>query len=378
MHSALRQVVLLIGWLAALASADHAGGATYYVRMSGNDANAGTSPAAAWRKISKAASTMLAGDTAYVGAGTYSDNVTAQHDGTSTAGIRIIADTDGFHTGDPGVVESIKLFDVNGRDYWTIIGFRIRNTGNCGSHWKDCVGGLLQDCELYGNQQGVKIEGLASVTIDNCYIHNNSNEGIRVASNTGTAVVVTRCRVDANSNEGIYFNKADVTIKNCLITNGVQQGIFVDSDSNNRLTAWNCTIVNNLDGVYQKGGTATVTNCIVAFNRDKGFERTGGTLTHTYNVAYGNTTANYLGTTAGTGEVAADPQLADRSGGDYRLVVTSPAFNTGTSAQGVVDNDLDGFSRPVAKRWDMGCYELQYGQGGLVFHLRVLQWLENR
>ena len=51
---------------------------TYYVRTTGNNASAGTSPATAWATLTKAlgASGIASGDTVYVGAGTYRETVT--------------------------------------------------------------------------------------------------------------------------------------------------------------------------------------------------------------------------------------------------------------------------------------------------------------
>jgi hypothetical protein len=52
--------------------------ATYYVRIGGNDASAGTSAGTAWRTIGKAlgAAGIASGDTVYVGAGVYREAVT--------------------------------------------------------------------------------------------------------------------------------------------------------------------------------------------------------------------------------------------------------------------------------------------------------------
>ncbi|GAJ17547.1 unnamed protein product, partial [marine sediment metagenome] len=49
-------------------------GVTYYVTMSGSDANPGTE-AQPWRTIQKAAATLIAADTVYVKVGTYNEKV---------------------------------------------------------------------------------------------------------------------------------------------------------------------------------------------------------------------------------------------------------------------------------------------------------------
>ena len=83
---------------------------TYYVRQSGNDTNNGQSPASAWLTITKAANTVAAGDTVYVGAGIYREMVTMITAGQSGNPINFTADVKGWQTGDAGLV-IISAFD---------------------------------------------------------------------------------------------------------------------------------------------------------------------------------------------------------------------------------------------------------------------------
>jgi len=50
--------------------------AVYYVSPSGSDANAGTNPSAPWKTVGKAVTNLVAGQTAYLRAGTYSEKKT--------------------------------------------------------------------------------------------------------------------------------------------------------------------------------------------------------------------------------------------------------------------------------------------------------------
>src|SRR5688572_13676686 len=77
---------------------------SYFVRTSGSDLNDGKASSRAFRTIGKAASIAIAGDTVYVGAGTYAESVSPTNDGTSSAPIRFRADTAGVMTGDAGIV----------------------------------------------------------------------------------------------------------------------------------------------------------------------------------------------------------------------------------------------------------------------------------
>src|SRR3989339_414710 len=60
----------------------------YYVAMTGNDTNNGTSLSTAFKTIQKAANIMVAGDTCYVRQGTYRETVTPTNSGNSTNPIR--------------------------------------------------------------------------------------------------------------------------------------------------------------------------------------------------------------------------------------------------------------------------------------------------
>ncbi len=87
--------------------------ATYYVRKSGLDTNGGLSAGDAFLTIDKAANTVAAGDTVYVGAGTYRETVTMDTAGSSGSVIKYIADVDGSQTGDAGLVVISAFTDSN-------------------------------------------------------------------------------------------------------------------------------------------------------------------------------------------------------------------------------------------------------------------------
>ena len=79
-------VAAVCALLAAATLPAHAAGATYYVALSGDDANSGTQ-AAPFRTIQKAATVAQAGDTVVVRAGTYRETVTPAHAGTASSPI---------------------------------------------------------------------------------------------------------------------------------------------------------------------------------------------------------------------------------------------------------------------------------------------------
>ena len=61
----------------------------------------------------------------------------------------------------------------------------------------------------------------------------------------------------------------------------------------------------------------------------------------------------------GTGNIAAPPLFADPLGGDYHIMPGSPAINAGTTATFFLPStDIDGESRVIWNKLDMGCDEV--------------------
>lgn len=120
--------------------------ATYFVRIGGNDSNAGTSAGAAWRTIQKAlgATGIGSGDTVWIGAGVYREAVTVAMT-SATVETFVIGDVDGAMTGDAGEViwtnyltgwqdsPSGDCLNLAGRSFLTFRSLHLiaAGTGNC-------------------------------------------------------------------------------------------------------------------------------------------------------------------------------------------------------------------------------------------------------
>lgn len=203
--------------------------ALYYVRKSGSDANAGTSPGAAWLTIGKAlgAGGIASGDTVYVGAGTYREVVTVSMT-SATAETQVIADVDGSKTGDAGPIiwtayttndktapSGSALLNLSGRDFLTFDGFYLvggtNNTGMVLATTTNSVNITFRRC-LFNtlNTDTMDITGLADVAqnwlIEQCiFLGGAFQSAIYVVSPTS-----------ASADYDINF-----VVRNCLFLTGV-------------------------------------------------------------------------------------------------------------------------------------------------------------
>lgn len=311
--------------------------ATYYVRKSGSDSNAGTSAGAAWLTIGKAlgASGIASGDTVYIGAGVYREHVTVAMT-SATAETQIIGDVTGQYTGDPGEVRwsayttndksapTTRCLTLSGRDYLTFknIVFVGGTTGNgccIDAGTTNSVNITLYKCIFYpGNSQGsgqtqVHYGGVADVAsnwvVDSCVFAciNGSNQSLYV-------ILPTSASADYDSN---------FLIKNCVfIGAGTSSGVQVNSSGANSFKGggvdiFNCTF---WQGTVRMNGTnlsttypCTVYNSIV--NAAAGTALTGGAtgqLIEDYNVLHASTARSNV--SAGTNSIAT---------GNYALLLST-------------------------------------------------------
>lgn len=161
--------------------------ATFHVASTGNDGATGTSVAAAWKTIQKAASAAAPGDTVLVGAGVYAERVTFSRSGTAAAPIVFQNEPgatpviDGATLGG-GVYDAIVI--VKGASWITLRGLTVRNSSGMvvavtanSSHVQ------LVDLDVSGGVNGIWIEGATSpayTTVRGCKVHDTKQGGIVV------------------------------------------------------------------------------------------------------------------------------------------------------------------------------------------------------
>ncbi len=368
--------------LIGLSASCTAWGTTYYVRSTGKDTNSGTTVGSPFKTITKAVSLAAAGDTIYVGKGTYAETVTSVRAGTLGNPIRIIADKAGTvfgvkagnivvkpGTSKDGFVLQHNYVRVEGvRVAKARVGLIVQNSTGCTFDNMDLTTSQTDGLQVVNasvtfdrglirssKDDGVEVGTGGGVTFNGTLIYSNKDRGVTVTSATAT-VNLNEVQVYSNTTHGVEAILGSVTLVNALIRSNKQDGVHTGAGSGSTVTIWHSTIARNVgDGIETEAGTLTMTNSIAAFNTGAGLRSTGGTLNHTYNIVYSNTAGGFVGTALSSGELTIDPMFTSAS--VYTLKPASPAINVGTNSLSVTSRDIAGALRPQGGGWDVGAYE---------------------
>lgn len=213
--------------------------ATYYVRPDGNNTNVGTGYLAsqAWATITKAAQTMVAGDTVYIAPGTYYEMVTPLS-GTVTFhgdprceffpdfihGAVIISGRNGYALSRPYGIDS--TYEI------TVRNIEIREA-RTGAVRVLSASFNAYDCRFYGFSQCVSVGG--SLLAVGCIFECLYNYAIMVGSVTGTAAL-TRCVI--KNARGLPFPEASGATSQFDVVHCVVEGVPSISDISDDLNKY--------------------------------------------------------------------------------------------------------------------------------------------
>lgn len=269
--------------------------ATYYVGTSSAGSANGSSWANRLGSLNAAEDLpVAAGDTVYVGPGTYRESLTIDVSGSGGSPITYIADITGANT--DGVGGKIRVTgsddDTSGtrstcvnaattRDYRTFRGFTMdgntgasMNVSTSSSNW------IIEDC-WFNTQFGA--------SASQC-----------IAFESGTTNTVRRCVFVASKGQAIIFTSASNVdnaghvVENCLVIGAGTYGIQIDKVGGG--TARNCLFLGcQAAGVrvltaLTGGQTWNVNNSIFVSNTTGVRSTTSGELTENYNTFFGNGT----------------------------------------------------------------------------------------
>lgn len=238
---------------------------TYYVGLGGNDANDGLSWANRKLTLNGAEDIpVAAGDTVYVGPGTYREQLTVDVSGSSGSPITYIGDYTGANTdGVGGIVRitgsdddqsatrqyCIYAYGHQARKYREFEGLCLDLASSYSVYWFRLNDGVyFRKCwieHIYNYEDRVNFQ--------NCFIRNYTY----FTTNTNNHVIENCILMGDGRSSSIGVNAQNctgLTIKNCLIANYVT-GI---SSGNGNISVYNNIILNCGTGI-NKGGTGTVT-----------------------------------------------------------------------------------------------------------------------
>jgi len=239
--------VRLLFAVAVLATASNArmvAARTIYVRVAGNDANDGSSPARALEHIGRAATVATPGDRVVVGPGTYREGEITP---TAFARVSFVADRTGKEVGEPAgdvVVDATGLgngFELNHNLAMTIDGFVVRGASN-GIYVKSqsdqavVSNNIVTGC----SENGIYVQDSKGPTVFNNLVYANGGSGILLSGNVSGSpgARIINNTVYGNSNRGIFFagtstgSPSGLVLNNAVQGNGVA-GIQVNASSRN-------------------------------------------------------------------------------------------------------------------------------------------------
>lgn len=348
----------------------------YYVSPTGKNTNSGTSAGSAFLTISKAVSMVAAGGTVHVAAGTYSENITTNANGTASARIRYVSDT---HWGAHIIGSGTEFAWSNNGNYIDIVGFDITGSGrggivNMGSYTL-ISGNHVHNLAVSGGCTGSGGAGIvdADYSASDCDIIGNVVHDIGVPGSCNGVQGIYHSNLRGHILNNIVYRASafgihlwhaatDVIIANNTVfangTSGMCGGIVIgNGDSPGGTVLSNTKVTNNI--VYNNPGVSISEYCYSGQN----CIGSGNVISN--NLVYGNGSSISLKVGSATATVTVDPQFVNYKAdgtGDYHLKSTSPAIDKGT-ATNAPSTDLDGKARPQGAGYDIGAYEFSLTTG---------------
>jgi hypothetical protein len=353
---------------------------TYYVAVTGNDANPG-SVGAPFRTIQKGADVVNPGDTVSVDDGAYTDTdgngiiVYMLRGGTSSAWVTFKsknkwgAKVDGLHVTKHGFYFGAQYIRV--QDFEVTAeqneggpdGFA-SSTGDVGIQ---IVGNHIHDIGRVCSDSAFGFDGVifsaTNVTVEKNIIH---DIGRFAPGENGCNPATTYYQ---NNDHGLYIaGGQDISIKNNIFYNnarGWSVHIYPNAVSNVRILD-NTFADPNPYRVGQITVNANLTT--VDFANNIFYSPTTAGIRFASGVHSGVTVRNNLtnvasvqdvtpaGVTVSGSVVNASPGFVNSATRDYHLLSTSLAINAGVTIAEVTD-DFDGVTRPQGSAYDIGAYE---------------------
>jgi hypothetical protein len=318
---------------------------TRYVGIGGSDANNGLSWATRKLTLNGVEDTpVVAGDTVYVGPGTYRELLTVDISGSAGNIITYIGDYTGANTDGVG-----GLVRVTGSD-----NDQTAARGNC----------ITASTKIYRTFQGFQFDTSSSTAvnlaasctnwiINKCFFDQGAANGILVAGASQSAITVSNCffrpvrnQVPISYTHTVVVDNAAHVIENCIFQGPVATAAFTTSRVGG-IAIKNCGFWGSSNAVLvgvalTVGQTVTVNNCLFQ-SCTVGVQGTvTGEIIEDYNSFFGNTT-NRSNTATGANSLAY-PALLDTR---WFFQMTHEGAGPSHATQVISPFDLASFSQII-------------------------------
>jgi parallel beta-helix repeat protein len=220
----------------------------YFVRKSGNDGNDGLSPSTAWKTVTKAAQYALSpGDTVFIGAGDYWEQMKVASSGSAGNPIVFYGDKTGEHTGDAGDINvgdgnKNNIFHIENKNYIVGQGIVFRYGRYSGVYIKNSANIILNNCEMYWNKMyGIYCkQSQGELTIDSTTVKGGSVAGIGIYKSYNHINFVLKNSAISDASTGVYVYKTEVdSIWNNVIKKNTNLGIYLHTVNRCDIIAYN-------------------------------------------------------------------------------------------------------------------------------------------
>lgn len=223
---------------------------TYHVAKTGNDTTGDGSSGSPWLTVQKAANTVIAGDTVYVHAGTYSEMVTITADGNSSNFITFMP-----YSTDEVIIDGGSSrnngFYLNSADYVRISGFTIQNTLKNGFLVSGCSYSIIDNNTINDPTVGSTTGVEGGVRLD------NGSDHMIIRDNDVT--VTAASDVDMTAFTWWYAGSSNVFHDNTVTGNSITKDGFGGGPENSDGYMNNSDIYDNVvtgvrdDGIQLEG-----------------------------------------------------------------------------------------------------------------------------
>ena len=190
--------------------------ATYYVGIGGNDSNDGTSWSSRKLTLNGAEDIpVAAGDTVYVGPGTYREMLTCDVGGSDGSPITYIGDYDGSHTdGVGGIVR------ISGSDDDSSISTRTPLISASSKNYRTFKSFVISDIP----SRAILVDNSTDWTLENLYFTNSTSSAAEIikTDNATTNLKIKNCYFTNINGYPIYLydnvdqSDTNIVIENCL------------------------------------------------------------------------------------------------------------------------------------------------------------------